>query len=123
MRVGSASEIHQLFMPRTKSVERSEGPEEQTAAPSQFSGLAPASDESMSAFLAVLAQGNFDRDDTNRDGFVSRDEYVENKMERRPDGYQPQLEDVLRTWSELGGEGRGELSEQEFKEAFSSIFR
>lgn len=122
MRVGSASEIHQLFMPRTKS-ERSEGLEEQTAAPSQFSGLAPASDESMAAFLAVLAQGNFDRDDANRDGFVSRDEYVENKMERRPDGYQPRLEDVLRTWSELGGEGRGELSEQEYKEAFSSIFR
>ena len=123
MRVGSASEIHQLFMPRAKSKDARETPEEQVSSTPQASGVAPVNDDVAAAFLAKLAESNFNRDDTNGDGIVSRQEYIDNKMERRPNGYQPQIEDVQKTWSELDKDGKGQLNEQEYTQAFASIFR
>ncbi|WJR66335.1 EF-hand domain-containing protein [Neorhizobium sp. CSC1952] len=123
MRVGSASEIHQLFMPRTKSKDASGTPEEQASSIPRVSGGTPVNDEVVAAFLAKLAESNFNRDDTNGDGIVSRQEYIDDKMERRPNGYQPQIEDVQKTWNELDKDGKGQLNEQEYTQAFGSVFR
>lgn len=121
MRVGSASEIHQLFMPRTKSKDAS--PEQQASSMPRVSSGTPVNDEVAAAFLAKLAESNFNRDDTNGDGMVSRQEYIDNKMERRPNGYQPQIEDVQKTWNELDKDGKGKLNEREYTQAFASVFR
>lgn len=122
MRVGSASEIHQLFMPKNKSKDAPDTPEDQAGSTPRASGGTLANDEIAAAFLAKLAKNNFNRDDTNGDGIVSRQEYIDNKMEGRPDGYRPQIEDVQKTWNDLDKEGKGQLNEDEYTRGFSSIF-
>ncbi|MCR9282611.1 MAG: EF-hand domain-containing protein [Rhodobacteraceae bacterium] len=72
-------------------------------------------------FQEQLAQSNFDRTDTNRDGYVDRSEFVTDKMKLRGDGFQPRLEDVLNDWNRFDADGKGHLSEDEFKSRFSSV--
>ncbi len=124
MRVGSgADSIYQLFLPRTKpeSVSGSGLPQ---AAPSIRSIGGGGSDDSIAAaFQARLAQSSFDRNDTNNDGFVDQSEFIENNMKTRADGYTPKLEDVQNTWNQIDKDGQGRVSEEEFKDGFSSTLK
>jgi ribosomal protein S12 methylthiotransferase accessory factor YcaO len=95
----------------------------QQAQPSvRATGGVGSEDSIAAAFQARLAQSSFNRNDTNQDGFVDREEYVTNNMKTREDGYKPELSDVERTWSEIDKNGTGRLSEDEYKQGFSSVF-
>lgn len=123
MRVGSASDIYQLFVPKAKIKDNGEASEERPAPTISSSGGGFGNDEIAAAFLARLAKSNFERDDTNSDGFVDQKEYIDAKTKVRSDGYQASLEDVQKTWSELDKDGKGRLNEQEYAEGFSSMFQ
>ncbi|WP_313602703.1 hypothetical protein [Rhizobium sp.] len=128
MRVGSSSDIYSLLVPRAKSKDNSEGPSESVASLMGRSGSAVGSvsvsnDDAAAAFLARLAKNNFERDDTNGDGIVERQEYIDRAMQARSDGYQPDLADVEKTWSELDRNGKGSLTEQDYASGFSSVFQ
>ncbi|TWF43903.1 EF-hand domain-containing protein [Neorhizobium alkalisoli] len=123
MRVGSASDIYQLFVPKAKIKDNAEAPEERPAPTISSSGSGFGNNEIAAAFLARLAKSNFERDDTNGDGFVDQKEYIDAKTQVRSDGYQASASDVQKTWSELDKDGKGRLNEQEYAEGFSSMFQ
>ncbi|KQS76423.1 EF-hand domain-containing protein [Rhizobium sp. Leaf383] len=122
MRIGSASDIYQLFVPRAKAKDSEQAPD-QPAPPVALIGNSLGADETAAAFLAQLARHGFERDDTNADGFVDRAEYVSAKTQMRPNGYQPSLADVEKTWSQLDSENKGRLDEQAYSEGFSKLFQ
>lgn len=128
MKVGSSSDIYSLLVPRARSKETSEGATESVASLMGRSGsavenTAVGNDGAAAAFLARLAQSNFERDDTDGDGVVSRQEYIDRAMQTRPDGYQPELSDVQKTWDALDKDGKGSLTEQDYASGFSSVFQ
>ncbi len=123
MRVGSASDIYQLFVPKAKIKDNGEAPEERPAPTISSSGGGFGNDGIAAAFLARLAKSNFERDDTNGDGFVDQKEYIDAKTQVRSDGYQASVSDVQKTWGELDKDGKGRLTEQEYAEGFSSMFQ
>ena len=77
----------------------------------------------VAAFQARLAQSSFDRNDTNHDGYVDQNEFIDNNMQTTSDGYKPQLADVQRYWSAIDSDNQGRLGEAEYKEAFSSVLK
>ncbi|WP_421439739.1 EF-hand domain-containing protein [Agrobacterium tumefaciens] len=123
MRVGSGSDsIYQLLLSRSKTGTTPAGEGQQPPAPPIRSVGGSVSDSSIAAaFQARLAQSSFDRSDTDGDGFVDKVEYVSSNMKPRSDGYVPDQADVERTWSELDKTGKGHLSQDEFKQGFSSV--
>ncbi|WJH37954.1 hypothetical protein N7E02_00520 (plasmid) [Aliirhizobium terrae] len=128
MRVGSSSDIYSLLVPRAKSKDNNDGPSD-ASLPSGPGGGGSAGmgalshDEAAAAFLARLAKSNFDRDDTNGDGYVDQKEYIDRNMQTRSDGYQPDLGDVQNSWNRLDSQGKGRLNEQEYADGFSSVFQ
>jgi hypothetical protein len=122
MRVGSASDIYQLLVPKAKAKYKPETPQPQLPPAVTNTGGGGGSDEIAAAFIARLAKSNFDRDDKNSDGFVDQQEYIEANTKGRSDGDQPSLADVEKTWSELDKDGKGRLNEQEYAKGFSSKF-
>lgn len=123
MRVGSASDIYQLFVPKAKIKDNAEAPEERPSPTISSSGGGFGNDEIAAAFLARLAKSNFERDDTNGDGFVDQKEYIDAKTQVRSGGNQASASDVQKTWSELDKDGKGRLNEREYAEGFSSMFQ
>jgi len=124
MRIGSSSDsIYQLFLPRTKTESVSDSGLQQSAPTIRSSGVVNSDDSVAAAFQARLAQSSFNRNDTNHDGFVDRDEFVDNNMKVRADGYQPSLNDVQRQWNEIDKDGKGRVNEEEYKAGFSSVFK
>ncbi|WP_276117987.1 EF-hand domain-containing protein [Pararhizobium qamdonense] len=123
MRIGSGSDsVYQLFLPRTKNDNLPDGGGQRPSGPSIRGIGGSASDNSIAAALqAKLAQSAFDRNDSNGDGFVDKQEYIDNSLKPRSDGYVPDQADVERRWSEFDKEGKGRLSKEEFKEGFSSV--
>ncbi|MEB2848040.1 EF-hand domain-containing protein [Endobacterium cereale] len=128
MRIGSSSDIYSLLVPRAKTKDNNDGPSEpaNSLVGGSGSGLGRTSignDEAAAAFLARLAKSGFERDDTNGDGIVERQEYIDRAMENRPDGYQPDLADVQNTWNQLDKDGTGSLTEQDYASGISSVFQ
>ena len=118
----SADSVYSLFLPRTKPESVSSSGLQQAQPSVRATGGVGSEDSIAAAFQARLAQSSFNRNDTNQDGFVDREEYVTNNMKTREDGYKPELSDVQRTWSEIDKNGTGKLSENEYKQGFSSVF-
>lgn len=128
MRVGSSSDIYSLLVPRAKAKDNYDGPSEPSASlargnGSGVAGVSIGNDEAAAAFLARLAKSGFERDDTNGDGIVEQQEYIDRAMQTRPDGYQPDLADVQNTWNQLDKDGKGSLTEQDYASGFSSVFQ
>ena len=123
MRVGSASDIYQLFLPKAKTNNNIESMEVPPAPTISSSAGGLANDEVAAAFLARLAKSNFERDDTNGDGFVDKNEYIGAKTQVRSGGYQASASDVQKTWSELDKDGKGRINEQEYSQGFSSMLQ
>jgi hypothetical protein len=122
MRVGSSSDIYDLLAPKAKPKEPGVGTEGQ-APPDGRTNSSLGGRETAASFLAHLAKSNFERDDTDGDGFVDQNEYVDAKMKPRADGYVAEEADVRKTWSELDKKGNGRLDEQEYREAFASVLQ
>lgn len=124
MRVGSSSDsIYSLFLPRTRQDDPSES-SSQSSSPSGGTFAGTMSDiDAASALQAKLAHSNFDRNDTNGDGYVDRNEYIENNMKVHSDGFQADLADVQKSWNELDKRGAGRLNEAEYTEGFNSVFQ
>ena len=122
MRIGSSADsIYSLFLPKTKTETVSDSGLKQSA-PSIRNPVAVGSEDSVvAAFQARLAQSSFNSNDTNKDGFVEKDEYISNNLKTRSDGYRPDRADVERTWNEIDKSGAGRLSEEQYEEGFSSV--
>ncbi|WP_075292011.1 EF-hand domain-containing protein [Pararhizobium arenae] len=124
MKIGSSSDsIYQLFLPRSKTEAASDSGAEQFKQPLRTSGVTSSDDSLVAAFQARLAESSFNRNDTNGDGFVDREEYIDNNLQERADGYKPELADVQSTWNQIDANGKGRLSEDEYKEGFNSILK
>jgi len=123
MRIGSSGDsIYSLFLPKTKSEPVPDAGLQQAAPSIRRSETVGSEDSVAAAFLARLAQSSFNRNDTNKDGFVDQDEYVTNNMKTRGDGFKPELADVQRTWSEIDKASAGRLSREQYEQGFSSVF-
>lgn len=80
-------------------------------------------DVQIAEFQARLAKSNFERNDLDNDGHVSRDEFIQQNMEKRESGYQPRLEDVTKLWNSINGDGKARLNEEEFTAGFNSTLK
>lgn len=117
MRIGSSiTSIYQLMQPKIKTDRSTEDAGFQPLSSGQSIG-----GSTSAALQARLAQNSFDRHDTNRDGFVGRDEFIDSNMKPRQDGWKPELADVVDQWNELDTEGKGSLSKLEYTQALSSL--
>lgn len=124
MRIGSSSDsIYQLLAPRPKRNPAADDTAQKPAPSVKTVDTSSSDDALVAAFQARLAQSSFDRNDTNHDGYVDQNEFIDNNMQKRPDGYQPQLADVQRYWSAIDSDNQGRLGEADYKDAFSSVLK
>ncbi|MBV7518856.1 hypothetical protein [Ensifer sp. ENS12] len=126
MRVTSNdTSIYSLITPRKKASLSAESginslPQLQTNAPAT---LGKDRDVQISEFQARLAKSNFERNDLNGDGYVSRDEFTERNMQKRGSGYQASLEDVTKLWNSINRAGKDNLNEEEFATGFNTTLK
>jgi hypothetical protein len=126
MRIGSTPDsIYYLMQPKIKSDKSAGAAGQQTSPSGQSVGgtVSISGDSAAAALQSRLAQSSFDRNDTNHDGIVQRDEFIDNSMKPRQDGSQSDLADVVGHWNKLDPDGKGSLTEEEYNSAFSSLLQ
>ena len=126
MRISSSdTSIYDLISPRKKMPSIAEGagnamPRPATSAPAT---VGKDSEVQIAEFQARLVKSNFERNDLNGDGYVSRDEFTERNMETGQSGYQPSLGDVTKLWNKISSAGKESLNEEEFAAGFNSTLK
>jgi len=109
------------MQPKMKTDRSAEGAAYQSSPSGQSIAGTLSQGSAAAALQSQLARSSFDRDDTNRDGMVGRDEFMENNMKPRQDGWLPELADVVDQWNKLDNQGKGSLSRDEYVGSFSSL--
>lgn len=125
MRIGTAlNSIFDLIQPTIKS-DTMTGAGQPTSPSGQATGgtVSISGDSAAAALQARLAQSSFDRNDSNHDGIIQRDEFIENRMKPNQDGSQADLSDVIDHWNKLDKDGKGSLTQEEYNGAFSSLMQ
>jgi len=122
MQVGSSSDITKLITELRKP--KKDNGEPFDAVPPKPEPPAASGDslESLIAqFQARLALSSFQRNDLNGDGYVERGEFMTQNLKPR-ETYTFKEEEVAGTWDKIDKNGTGRLSQEEYTDAFSSVF-
>jgi hypothetical protein len=83
------------MQPKMKTDRSAEGAADQSSPSGQGIAGTVSQGSAAAALQSQLARSSFDRNDTNRDGLIGRDEFIANNMKPRQNGRQPELADVV----------------------------